>query len=315
MRKLLWLSLLSGLLLLTGVVSAQDRTHTVTRGDTLQDIANLYDVELDAILIRNNIIDPNRIRTGQTLIIPTGIVNMPRSHVVQPGERLRDIALRYNTTVEDLQQLNQIANPNNILRGQVITLPTLGGSTTGITGTTYRVEIGDTLREIAARFGTTWPTLAAYNNIPNANYIEAGMILQIPPAGYTPPQTPVVTPVPQQPPQPAYRTYVVQAGDTLSEIALHYHTTVETIRRYNGITDNRRIYPGDVLLIPFHGTPIVNPLPPRQTYHGVYTVRYGDTLFKIAAAFNVNVYDIAEANGILNLNSIFAGQHLHIPGY
>jgi LysM repeat protein len=108
---------------------------------------------------------------------------------------------------------------------------------------------------------------------------------------------------------------VVQAGDTLSEIAAHYGVTIEAIRQYNGITDNRRIYPGDVLLIPLSGTPIVNPLPPRQVHHGVYLVRHGDTLFEIAAAFNANIYDIAEANGILNLNSIFVGQRLHIPGY
>jgi LysM repeat protein len=43
-------------------------------------------------------------------------------------------------------------------------------------------------------------------------------------------------------------------------------------------------------------------------------VRYGDTMFRISALYGGNVYDLAEANGILNLNRIYAGQILRIPG-
>jgi spore germination protein len=110
-------------------------------------------------------------------------------------------------------------------------------------------------------------------------------------------------------------TYIVQAGDYLGKIALHYGTTVDAIRALNNLHPSDPIFPGQVLYIPAHG--IVHPpiYVPRQTVNGYYHVRAGDTMFAIAHSFNVNIYDIAEANGILNLNSIFAGQALRIPGY
>jgi len=183
-----------------------------------------------------------------------------------------------------------------------------------------------TLRTIAAQFGTTWEVLAAYNNLANPNYIQAGMVISIPPAGYVPPTPPATGgPVTAQPPatdvvvaQPVSITYVVQAGDTLSEIAAYFGVTVESIRAYNAITNNRLIFPGDVLIIPPTGGPVVvqpQPTVPRTVYNGYYIVRAGDTMFAIAASFGVNVYDLAEVNGILNLNAIYVGQALLIPGY
>ena len=44
-----------------------------------------------------------------------------------------------------------------------------------------------------------------------------------------------------------------------------------------------------------------------------YTVRYGDTLFKIGRQFGVNPYHIASANRLRNPNYIYAGQVLYIP--
>lgn len=314
-------------LLLTMAATAQAQnevTYTVQPGDTITGIANAFDVEIDAILIRNGLISPNDIRVGQQLIIPQGAVALPTTHVVQPGETLTDIAIRYNTTVEALTTTNIITTPNNLVPGQVLTLPPTGGAQSF--PTTYVVDTGETLRTIAAQFGTTWEVLAAYNNLANPNYIQAGMVISIPPAGYVPPTPPATGgPVTAQPPatdvvvaQPVSITYVVQAGDTLSEIAAYFGVTVESIRAYNAITNNRLIFPGDVLIIPPTGGPVVvqpQPTVPRTVYNGYYIVRAGDTMFAIAASFGVNVYDLAEVNGILNLNAIYVGQALLIPGY
>ncbi|MCA9912291.1 MAG: LysM peptidoglycan-binding domain-containing protein [Anaerolineae bacterium] len=305
-------------LMLAATAQAQsETTYTVQPGDTITGIANAFDVTVDAILIRNGLISANNIRVGQQLIIPQGAVALPTTHVVQPGESLTDIAIRYNTTVEALTTTNIITTPNNLVPGQVLTLPAMGGALPF--ATTHVVDTGETLRTIAAQFGTTWEILAAYNNLANPNYIQAGMVISIPPAGYVPPTTPPATggPVVVQP-TPVNITYVVQAGDTLSEIAAYFGVTVEGIRAYNAITNNRLIYPGDVLIIPPTGGPVVvqpQPTYPRTTYYGYYTVRAGDTMFAIAAWFGVNVYDLAEVNGILNLNAIYIGQALRIPGY
>lgn len=58
----------------------------------------------------------------------------------------------------------------------------------------YTVQQGDTLSEIANRYGTTAAVLSAYNNIENAAEIQVGETLRIPPAGYTVPETSIAQP-------------------------------------------------------------------------------------------------------------------------
>lgn len=310
MRKLVFVLLIT-LFALIGTVSAQENTsYTVQRGDNLTAIANQFDVEVEALLIANNIVDPNSIRAGQVLVIPTGAVSVPRSHVVQAGENLVDISLRYNTTVDALVTTNNLSTPSNLPVGLVLTLPTTGGPATY--ARTYLVDIGDTLRNIGERFGVTWQQLAAFNNIPNPNYVQAGTVLNIPPVGYVVPTTPVVHPTPPVV-QPTVH-YVVQYGDTLSEIAVHFHVSLHDLLAANNLYRGAVIFPGQVLVIPSatHPThPVV--VHPRTAVNGYYTVRPGDTMFAIAASFGVNVYDLAEENGILNLNSIYSGQVLWLP--
>lgn len=170
------------LLAVVSVVSAQENTtYTVERGDTLTRIASEFEVEIEAILIANNIIDANRLRVGQELIIPTDVLTVPRNHTVQAGENLSDIATHYNTTVEALIDTNELESVNLSI-GQVLRLPAIGGAMTYPRA--YRVDIGDTLRSIAEDFGITWEQIASYNEIENPNYVEAGLLITIPPVDY-----------------------------------------------------------------------------------------------------------------------------------
>jgi LysM repeat protein len=325
-QRMMLTAIIASLVLVVSVVSAQDSTeqvYTIQSGDTLQAIAQRFDVPLDAILVRNAIIDPNRIRRGQQIIIPANSITLPNTHTVQAGERLTDIATRYNTTVEALRQANNLTT-NTIVVGEVLNLPAMGGAVNYPFN--YTVDIGETLHDIATRYGITWQLLAAYNNIANPNYIQAGTTIIIPPPGTTiPTPTPapvvvnpapvnVVQPVATQAPAP---TYVVQTGDVPELIAQRFGVTTESLVAYNNITDTRALRAGDVLQIPPTGGAL---LPATSNVATVpvatgnfYTVRAGDTLFAIAAANGVNVYTLAQTNGILNLNSIYTGQILTIP--
>ena len=87
-----------------------------------------------------------------------------------------------------------------------------------------------------------------------------------------------------------------------------YNTTVAKIAAANNITNVNSIYVGQVLVIP--GT-TVTPPPPTTTVK--YTVKSGDTLYKIATMYNTTVAKIAAANNITNVNLISVGQVLTIP--
>lgn len=110
---------------------------------------------------------------------PTPVPGGTVIHVVQPGENLFRIALRYGTTVQAIASRNGIANPALIYVGQRLVIPTSGGQQP--TGTTYVVQPGDNLFRIALRFNMSYIYLAQYNGITNPSRIYVGQVLRIPP--------------------------------------------------------------------------------------------------------------------------------------
>jgi LysM repeat protein len=116
--------------------------------------------------------------------------------------------------------------------------------------------------------------------------------------------------------------HVVRPGQTLSGIASMYGVSAWSLANANGIWNWNLVYVGQVLTIPYGGYPYWNnyynpPIPPyypKPTYGCYYWVRYGDTMSSIAWRYGGDPWAIARANGIYNLNWIYAGQRLYIPG-
>ena len=187
------------------------------------------------------------------------------TYTVQRNDNLTEIAARFGTTVAELVRLNNIADPNLIYPGQVLIIRE-GGSVTPPSGaTTYTVQRGDTLSEIAGRFGTTVSELVRLNNIADRDLIYPGQVLIIRESGGSTPPS-------------GATTYTVQRNDNLTEIAARFGTTVAELVRLNNIADPNLIYPGQVLIIREGGS--VTPPSGATTY----TVQRGDTLSEIAGA-------------------------------
>ena len=99
--------------------------------------------------------------------------------------------------------------------------------------------------------------------------------------------------------------HIVQRGQTLEGIARWYGVDLWTLARANGIVNPNRIYVGQRLVIPTgYSAPV----------GATYIVKPGDTLYSIARRYGVSVWAIAQANGIYNLQLIYVGQRLVIPG-
>lgn len=98
------------------------------------------------------------------------------TYTVVSGDTLSGIAGKFGTTYQTLARINGIPDPNKIYPGQVLKLnDTNPDKPSG----TYTVVRGDTLSAIASKFGTTYQTLAAKNNIANPNLIYPGQVLKI----------------------------------------------------------------------------------------------------------------------------------------
>ncbi len=101
--------------------------HIVKPGENLFRIALMYNTTVEAIAAANGIVNPSYIWVGQRLLIPQGTGTPPtgtgRYHVVQPGETLYSIALRYGTTTAAIAVANDLSNPNLIYPGQTLSIP------------------------------------------------------------------------------------------------------------------------------------------------------------------------------------------------
>lgn len=112
------------------------------------------------------------------------------------------------------------------------------------------------------------------------------------------------------------RIHVVAPGETLFRLALRYNTTINAIASANGIRNVNLIFTGQRLVIPGDGGTTPPPdngtPPPGGTTE--YRVVPGDTLSALARRFNTTIQAIAQLNNIQNVNLIFSGQILQLPG-
>jgi len=189
--------------------------YTVAAGDTVWEIARRYDSSVDAIISVNGLSSSGLINIGQVLVVPvrgtspsplptftpvptqsTGVGGpypATGTYVVQSGDTLYALAIRFNTTAAALAQVNSIVNANLIYPGQVLSVP---GTTTPVQPTavpptqapvqpvvtpyTHVVQAGENMFRIALRYNVTWDVLARANGIYNAHLIFPGQVLVIP---------------------------------------------------------------------------------------------------------------------------------------
>lgn len=151
--------------------------YIVKVGDTLWSIANNFDVTVDTIKKANNLTSSN-LSIGQELLISKEsiIPSLPAENIiytVKQGDTLWSLAQKYNTTVNKIKNVNNLSN-NSLSIGQSLIIPD-GLDNLNV----YTVTSGDTLWNIASRFGTTVAEIRKLNNL-NNNLLNIGQQLKIP---------------------------------------------------------------------------------------------------------------------------------------
>lgn len=118
--------------------------------------------------------------------------------------------------------------------------------------------------------------------------------------------------------------HLVQPGDTLTALARRYGTTVNALVAANGMAHaNVPLRVNQRLKIPTASqapaarpaAPAAAPVMPAASPTGIYTVRAGDTLYKISRQYGVRPAALMQANGLTpeTANTIRVGQTLRIP--
>lgn len=150
--------------------------YVIVPGDTLWSITNRFGTTIEEVMKLNNM-SSTTINVGQQLLIP-GVAPEPPAetfiYTIVAGDTLWNIANRFNITVEELMQLNNLtAVAINI--GQQLVIP----GTAPAEPLVYTVVAGDSLWGIANRFGTTVDKIINLNNL-TSSIISIGQNLLIP---------------------------------------------------------------------------------------------------------------------------------------
>lgn len=211
--------------------SSQHVIHRVRSGETLSTIASRYGVSIAQLKMTNRI-RTNLIRPGQRLRIPFGgadAVSDTKIYTVKAGDTLSTIASRYGVSVVRLKRANRLSGDSLRIgdRLEIPTQVTVSEAPKRVAQSrTHRVRSGESLYTIGKRYGVSVDRIKAANGL-RRNTIRVGQELVIPArssGGAAASEG---------------KVHRVRSGDTLSEIARRYGTTVSKLRSANGLTSNR----------------------------------------------------------------------------
>lgn len=100
-----------------------------------------------------------------------------------------------------------------------------------------------------------------------------------------------------------YDIYTIKSGDTIESIANKYNITPYILYQLNGINNNISLVPGNNIIVP----KISN------TYFDYYTIKKGDSLYKIAEKYNTDYKTLALINGLDEKDYIYPNQVISVP--
>jgi membrane-bound lytic murein transglycosylase D len=169
-------------------------------------------------------------------------------HTVRRGDTVGALARRYGSSVGAIMAANGIRNPRRLRIGQTLVIPRTPGTSTRSASAgpaeeprEHTVRRGDTLADLARRYGSSVTTIMAANDIHDPDRLRVGQRLTIP--GRNGSRLPASDPPASVEPP---RTYTVRRGDTLYTIARRFGISVSEIKRRNAL-GGTLIHPGDVL--------------------------------------------------------------------
>jgi len=199
-----------------GTSVKEPNTHTVSKGESLYSIANKYGTTVNELKKLNNLTS-NTLSIGQVLKLPgTTEESTINTYTVKSGDTLYSIANKYNLSVNELKNLNNLSS-NTLSIGQTLKIRETSSDIITEDYDYYTVKVGDTLYFIANKYNTTPEEIKLLNNLTD-NTLMIGQLIKIPTT--------------------TDNVYVVKKGDTLWSIAQDNNTTVDNIKNINNLINN-----------------------------------------------------------------------------
>ena len=230
--------------------------HIVKSGESLGSIAKKYRISINQLKTWNNL-KSTTIYPGQKLIVYSSGAPMAQAgndkpvmrsteqttHIVKSGENLSIIAKKYQCSVTDLKEWNNLKSTTLSVGQKLKVYPPAEEKTANVSTTTsggyviYTVKSGDNLWDIAKKFdGVTVEQIRTLNNLDKNAVLKVGQKLKISKASGSSSSTSSVV-------------HTVKSGDNLWDISKKYGVSVEQIRKLNGLTSKDVLKVGQKLVI------------------------------------------------------------------
>ncbi|TQS71030.1 LysM peptidoglycan-binding domain-containing protein [Ornithinibacillus gellani] len=146
-------------------------------------------------------------------------------YVVKTRDTLWQLSQQFGVSGNDIALVNEIEDPNQLVVGQSLVIPTPGRNAV--------VHAGDTIQSLANQYGVSIENLMRVNRLNEASILSIGQLLLIPSF-----------------------IHVIQPGETLSAIANRYGVSIHSLSQINGITNTSLIYAGQSIRIPLMDRPV-----------------------------------------------------------
>ncbi|MDR2016448.1 MAG: LysM peptidoglycan-binding domain-containing protein [Burkholderiales bacterium] len=258
-----------------------------------------------------------------------------QAHRLQKGETFAQVANKFGMSLEALQAINGLGRRAQAREGMMLLVPaqqpsqTTEASLAKAVFTTvpsgrmshYKVKRGDTLTQIASRYGTTVNELMRLNGLKNAKTLRVGKNLRVYEGEIVRTASSARTPdmADARVATTAQATYYkVQKGDTLGHIASRYRVSVQDLMRWNNLANAQALRAGQDLRVSHAPTRVVAQQPTTKNAKANdgegYKVQKGDTLFAIASRYSVSVDDLMRWNNLKKATALRAGQTIRVSG-
>ena len=234
------------------------------------------------------------------ILCATPILSYSNNYSVQKNDSLWKIATQHKISISDIRKLNGLYR-DHLEVGQKLYIPSHF--------TNYTTKTGDTFESIKDTFNTKIEHIVTLNNL-SENHVIEGQSLRVPitTTDSTPTTLPEAIPVKKESIKTTPVMYKVRRGDTLSDIALKYQTTVPKLKSLNNKASSS-IGIGENLVVGNKAIPNTT----KNTKKTSYTVKRGDTLGQIAINHGVSSADLRGWNNKKN-STIYPGEKLELYG-
>ncbi|GAT62925.1 LysM peptidoglycan-binding domain-containing protein [Paludibacter jiangxiensis] len=365
-------------------IASEGKTHTVKKGESFYTIAKKYHISEDDLIKANSNngekIKPGdklQIPGGSASVknesqesVATKTVTSRQTHKVKKGETLSEIAEKYHTTTAKIKRLNGLSG-NKLKPGATLTVQEIEkevpvketkaetaskaskketvneeeqATKTATSRKTHKVRKGETLSEIADKFGVSVSQLKKWNGL-SKNKVKPGTYLTVQLAEKdVPAKEAKAEAAPKASKKETVneeeqatktatsrKTYKVRKGDTLSGIADKFGVSVSQLKKWNGLSKNK-VKPGTYLTVQMTEKEVpvketkaetTSKASKKETVNEEeqatktvtsrksHKVRKGETLSRIADKFGVSVSQLKKWNGI-SKNKVKPGTYLTV---